>query len=147
MFCEKYNKIVDYKFAKCCKPEIGDRIFGFVTISEGIKIHRMDCPNASQLIAKYPYRVIQTKWSSTVKANLHETVLKITGRDEVGLVNSITELITKQQRITLQSINFVAKHGSFEGELRLKLLNREDLDNLIRKLMTLKGVTKVTLLP
>lgn len=135
---------VDYKFAKCCKPEIGDRIFGFVTISEGIKVHRMDCPNANQLLAKYPYRIIQTRWSSTTKSNLQETILKIKGKDDAGLVNSITELISKQRRITMQSINFTAKQGSFEGELQLRLLNKEDLDNLLRKLMTLKGVTKVT---
>ena len=104
----------------------------------------MDCPNAAQLLEKYPYRIIQTKWSSAVKSDMFVTTIKINGKDDVGIVNRITELIANQLRITMQSINFSTTQGSFEGEIQLKLLSKEDLDSVIRKILDINGVTKVT---
>jgi len=140
------NKVekVDYTMAKCCHPILGDKIFGFVTIHSGIKIHRMDCPNARQLFEKYPYRVIQTKWVGNSGHAYFDAMLKISGIDHIGLVNRITEKITKELNVTMQSVNFQTKEGIFDGEVRVKVFSREHLEVLIRKIKRIKGVTKVT---
>jgi GTP pyrophosphokinase len=134
---------VDYHLAKCCKPVIGNKIFGFVTINEGIKIHRMDCPNAPQLISKYPYRVIQVKWSDSSKQTVFDVKLKISGDDEMGVVNHITDVITRDLKVNMHSVRFKTMEAHFEGEVSLKILNKDHLDIITRKLMKIKGVTKV----
>ena len=134
---------VDYHLAKCCHPVIGNKIFGFVTINEGIKIHRMDCPNARQLISKYPYRVVQVKWSESSGKSVINVKLKISGSDEIGIVNRITDVITQDLKVDMQSVNFKTSENRFEGELSLKILNKDHFDIINRKLMKIKGVTKV----
>ncbi len=135
---------IDYKLAKCCNPIIGDKIFGFVTITEGVKVHLMDCPNAKQLLTRYPYRVIRLKWTHSSDAAMLDTVIKISGLDEAGMVNRISELVTQGQRVSIQSVNYSAGEGTFDSELRLKVLDKDHLDKLIRRLMKIKGVLKVS---
>ena len=135
---------VDFKLSKCCNPLLGDKIFGFVTIKEGIKIHRMDCPNARQLLSKYPYRVIQTKWTLSDGSTFFSTTIRISGFDNIGIMNRISEVITNEMKVNMQSVNFSTKEGMFEGEIKLMIHDKKHLDILIRKLTELKGVLKVT---
>jgi len=135
---------VDFAFAKCCHPVLGDKIFGFVTIHSGIKIHRMDCPNAHQLFTKYPYRVIQTKWAESSEKVFFDAILTISGIDYLGLANKITEIITKELNVNMQVVNFHTKEGLFEGKVGVKVFNREHLEGLIRKIKKIKGITKVS---
>ena len=134
---------VDYHLAKCCSPVPGDKIFGFVTISKGIKIHRMNCPNAPQLISRYPYRLMQVKWSDASGKFVFVANLKISGVDEMGIVNKITEVLTGDLKVNMQSVHFKTAEDHFEGEVQLKVLNKNHLEIIVRKLMKLKGVTKV----
>jgi len=140
------NKVenMDYKFSRCCKPKPGDRIFGFVTIKEGIKVHRMDCPNARQMIRRYPYRVIQTKWTESASVSAQIYVLNITGKDDIGLVNRITELISTDLKVNMQSINFASKEGAFVGEIKVLVRNQSYMEVLIKKLLKIKAVIKVS---
>ena len=140
------NKVenMDYKFSRCCKPKPGDRIFGFVTIKEGIKVHRMDCPNARQMIRRYPYRVIQTKWTESASVSAQVYVLNITGKDDMGLVNRITELISTDLKVNMQSVNFASKEGAFVGEIKVLVRNQSYIEVLIKKLLKIKTVIKVS---
>ncbi|MEA1898820.1 MAG: RelA/SpoT family protein, partial [Bacteroidota bacterium] len=140
------NKVenMDYKFSRCCKPKPGDRIFGFVTIKEGIKIHRMDCPNARQMIRRYPYRVIQTKWTESVSGSTQVYVLNITGKDDMGLVNRITELISSDLKVNMQSVNFVSKEKAFVGEIKVLVRDQSHIEVLTKKLLKIKAVIKVS---
>lgn len=140
------NKVenIDYKFSRCCKPKPGDRIFGFVTIREGIKVHRMDCPNASQMIRRYPYRVIQTKWTESASGSAQLYVLNITGKDDMGLVNRITELISTDLKVNMQSVNFVSKEGKIMGEVKVLVSVHSHMEVLIKKLLKIKAVIKIS---
>ncbi len=142
------NKVenIDYKLSACCKPRPGDRIFGFVTIKDGIKVHRMDCPNARQMIRRYPYRVIQTKWTESASGFVLIYRLKVSGRDEMGLVNRITEIISQDKELNMQSVNFSSKDGSFSGEIVLLVRNNSYIEGLTRRLLSIKGVQKVSAL-
>ena len=140
------NKVenMDYKFSRCCKPKPGDRIFGFVTIKEGIKVHRMDCPNARQMIRRYPYRVIQTKWTESASGSTQVYVLNITGKDDMGLVNRITELISTDLKVNMQSVNFSSKEGAFVGEIKVLVRNQLHIEVLVKKILKIKTVLKVS---
>jgi GTP pyrophosphokinase len=135
---------VDYKLARCCNPIVGDRIFGFVTVTEGIKVHRMDCPNAKQLLSRYPYRIIQARWTQKVDKAIFDAGLRITGLDDAGIMNRISEVITNELRISIQSVHFSSAGGAFESEVRIRVTDRDHLDFLIRKLSKIKGVLKVS---
>jgi len=137
---------IDYKLSGCCKPKPGDRIFGFVTIREGIKVHRMDCPNARHMIRRYPYRVIQTKWTESASGFVLSYKLRLSGKDELGLVNRITEIIASDREINMQSVNFTAKDGSFSGEIGLLVRNTSHVEGLTRRLLSIKGIQKVSAL-
>ncbi|OFX89169.1 MAG: RelA/SpoT family protein [Bacteroidetes bacterium GWF2_33_16] len=139
------NKIenVDYKLAKCCSPIFGDSIFGFVTVSEGIKIHRTNCPNARQLIEKYNYRIINAKWNKSVAKKSFQTTIKITGIDEIGMLNKITDIISKDFKVKMRHITMDSNDGLFEGLLKLYVESTEHLDVLFRKLKKEKGILKV----
>jgi GTP pyrophosphokinase len=133
---------IDYKFAPCCNPIPGDDVFGFLTINEGIKIHRTNCPNAVQLMSKYAYRIIKTKWTKQ-----HEiaflTGIKLTGLDDVGLVNKITNIITGQMNLNMRSISFDSADGVFEGRIMVYVHDTEELELLISKLSALDGILEV----
>ncbi len=134
--------VVEYKLAKCCTPIPGDEVFGFITVNEGIKIHRSNCPNAAELLAKHSNRVIKAKWTSQ-----HEvaflTGLKIVGTDRVGLINDVSRIISEELKVNMSSISFHTDHGIFEGEIMLYVNDTRHLEMLISKLETVEGVVKV----
>ncbi len=133
---------IDYKFAPCCNPVPGDDVFGFLTINDGIKIHRTNCPNAVQLMAKYSYRVIKTKW--THQHNIaFLTGIRINGIDDVGLVNKITNIITGQMNLNMRSISFESEDGVFEGNIMIYVHDTEELNQLSEKLQELDGILSV----
>jgi len=137
-------KDINYKLAQCCNPVFGDTIFGFVTINEGIKIHRNSCPNAPQMKERFPYRVIKAKWRDTSNKSSFLTTLHISGIDEMGIVTEITHIIAKDVGVQMRSINIESDRGKFEGILKVLVYNLEHLDFLINKLKKIKGVVSVT---
>ncbi|MFN8308490.1 MAG: bifunctional (p)ppGpp synthetase/guanosine-3',5'-bis(diphosphate) 3'-pyrophosphohydrolase [Chitinophagales bacterium] len=133
---------IDYKFAPCCNPVPGDDVFGFLTVGEGIKIHRTNCPNAVQLMAKYSYRIVKTKW--TKQHNIaFLTGIKINGIDDVGLVNKITNVITGQMNLNMRSVSFDSEDGIFEGNIMVYVHDTTELDDLISRLSSLEGILSV----
>ncbi len=137
-------KDINYKLAPCCNPVFGDTIFGFVTINEGIKIHRNSCPNAPQMKERFPYRVIKAKWRDTSNKSSFLTTLHISGIDEMGIVTEITHIIAKDVGVQMRSINIESDKGKFEGIMKVLVYNIEHLDFLIHKLKKIKGVISVT---
>ena len=135
---------IDYKLAKCCNPIFGDEIFGFVTVSEGIKIHRTNCPNAAQLVSKYNYRIVKTKWKKTSVESSFPAEIKITAEDITGILNDISEEISKDSKIHLRGINLDTDKGMIEGRIKLMVKDLQHLDSLIARLSGIKGIFKVT---
>lgn len=135
-------KNIDYTMASCCDPLPGDKVFGFVTISEGIKIHRYSCPNAEHLMSKMAYRCIKATWKNS---DLKENVAKITvhGIDRMGIVNRLTEIISNQHNVNMKSISFETEDGIFEGNLTVMVFDTEHLEQLMRKFEQVEGVQRV----
>ncbi|MBL7871865.1 MAG: bifunctional (p)ppGpp synthetase/guanosine-3',5'-bis(diphosphate) 3'-pyrophosphohydrolase [Cyclobacteriaceae bacterium] len=135
--------VVEYKLAKCCTPIPGDEVFGFVTVNEGIKIHRTTCPNAMELLANHGNRVIKAKWTSQ-----HEvaflTGLKIIGTDRVGLINDVSKVISEELKVNMSSLSFKTDQGIFSGEIMLYVNDTRHLETLINKLEKVEGVVKVS---
>jgi GTP pyrophosphokinase len=135
--------VVDYRLAKCCNPIPGDEVFGFVTVNEGIKIHRTSCPNAPELLSNYGYRVVKAKWSSQMD-NAFLTDLKIIGTDRLGLINDVTNIISGELNVNMRSMAIATDQGIFEGKITLYVQDTRHLEVMIRKLQKVKGVVKVT---
>ena len=135
-------KGLDYQLARCCQPIYGDPIFGFVTINGGIKIHRQDCPNAPELRRRYGYRVVKARWSGK-GASQYSITLRVIGNDDIGIVNNLTSIISKDERLVLRSINIDSHDGLFSGNLVVMLEDTSRLEQLIKKLRTVKGVKQV----
>lgn len=132
----------EYKLANCCSPIPGDAVFGFITATDGIKVHRTNCPNATQLMSNYAYRVIKATWKSNqLKARL--TGLNIKGIDDLGIVNSITKIISTEHEVNMKSISFESQDGVFEGKIMLFVYDTEDLDKLVLKFEQIDGVKSV----
>ena len=135
--------VVDYKLAKCCTPIPGDDVFGFVTVSEGIKIHRTNCPNAPELLSHHGNRVVKAKWTSQ-----HEvaflTGLKIRGTDRVGLINDVTKIISEELKVNMSSMSIHTESGIFEGEIMLYVNDTRHLEQMIEKLRSVEGVVKAS---
>ena len=141
---ERNLKGVDYKLAKCCTPIFGDDIFGFVTINGGISIHRRDCTNAKQLIERYPYRVIEARWSEVENGGAQFPVsLRIVGHDDIGIVNNITSIISQEKDVIMRGINIESHDTLFSGTLQLLINDRLKLNKLIAKIEGIKGVKQV----
>lgn len=138
---ENMDKI-DYTLAKCCNPIPGDDVFGFVTVNEGIKIHRTTCPNAVELMSNYGYRIIKAKWTSH-KELAFLAGLRITGTDRLGLVQDVTRVISNDLRVNMRSISIDTNDSIFEGKIMLFVHDTGHLDQLIRKLKQVDGVVKV----
>ena len=136
-------KNVNYKIAKCCNPIRGDKVFGFVTVSSGITIHRNTCPNSKRLKEKYPYRIMQIKWIKSEDNTFTSANLKITGVDKVGLVGTIMNMITNDLRVNMRSINFNSKGKTFIGNVSVMVKDNEHLNQLIAKINKVDGVDKV----
>jgi GTP pyrophosphokinase len=133
---------LDYKLSSCCNPIPGDDVFGFVTVNEGIKIHRINCANAIQLLSNYAYRVVKAKWNSQhLLAFL--AGIRITGTDEIGIVNNITKVISTQYYVNMRSISFDTDDGVFEGTIMVYVNSTDHLTQLITKLKRVKGVVNV----
>ena len=135
-------KGVNYKLARCCNPIFGDRIEGFIASDGAIKIHRTDCKNLHHLKGRYPYRIIRTRWTGKA-GNQFVATLKVLGRDDIGIVSSITSVINKTDNCLLRSISVQAEGGLFEGLLSVNVNNISLLDDLTKKLLNIKGVKQV----
>ena len=141
---ERNLKGVDYKLSKCCAPIFGDDIFGFVTINGGISIHRKDCSNAKQLQERYPYRIIEARWSE-VEGNgtLFPVTLRIVGHDDIGIVTNITSVINQEKDVMMRGINIESHDTLFSGTLSLMINDKLKLNKLIAKIEGIKGVKQV----
>ena len=135
--------VVDYKLAKCCNPIPGDNVFGFVTVNEGIKIHRTTCPNAPELLANHGHRVVKAKWTSQY-ASSFLAGLKIIGTDRVGLINDVSSIISEELKVNMRSMSIDTDSGIFEGEIKLYVNDTVHLDLLIQRLEKVEGVVKVS---
>ena len=136
-------KGIDYSLAKCCHPIFGDEIFGFVTVNGGIKIHRTTCPNARHLRENMGYRIVKARWSGK-GGSQYSITLNIVGNDDIGIVNNITSIISKEEKIMMRSINIDSHDGLFDGHLTVMVEDTSRMESLIKKLRTVKGVKSVT---
>jgi GTP pyrophosphokinase len=136
-------KGIDYQMSVCCNPIPGDKVFGFITINQGIKIHRSDCPNAVHLMSKYAYRCVKALWKSEVLVE-RLAAIRIIGIDQIGLVNRLTEIISKENKVNMKSIHFETNDGTFEGRIHVMVYDTEHLDQLTRKFQEIEGVQRVT---
>jgi GTP pyrophosphokinase len=135
-------KDIEYKLAKCCNPIYGDEVFGFVSVVGGIKIHRADCPNAPQMIARFGYRIVRARWSGKAGSQ-YAITLRVVGNDDVGIVANITSIISKEKNITLRSISIDSNDGLFQGNLTVMINELHELQGLIKKIKIVKGVKYV----
>ncbi len=134
---------IDYRLGKCCNPIHGDAVFGFVTISTGITIHRKNCPNAQQLLSKYPYRVVKARWRNSENVSSFAVSLQVTGIDDLGIVSNISDVITKDLQVNMRSISIDSNDGIFEGSVTIFVKDTQHLEALIRKLKKVKGVNTI----
>ena len=141
IFGESGDRIM-YNLANCCKPIPGDDVFGFVTTGKGLTIHRTNCPNAAKLMSNYGHRIVKTKWAKNKEISFL-TGLKIIGLDDVGVVNKITNLISGELRLNINALTIEAKEGLFEGNIRIYVHDKEELDELAQRLLKLPGIQKV----
>ena len=135
-------KGIDYQLARCCQPIYGDKVFGFVTINGGIKIHRDDCPNAPELKKRFGYRVVRARWSGK-GGSQYAITLRIIGNDDIGIVNNLTNIISRDEKLTLRSINIDSHDGLFSGNMTIMIDDNTRLEALMKKLRTVKGVKQV----
>ena len=135
-------KGIDYQLARCCNPIYGDQVFGFVTVSGGIKIHRCDCPNAPELYKRFGYRIVRAKWSGKGSSQ-YSITLRVIGVDDIGIVNNLTSIISKEERLVLRSINIDSHDGLFRGNLVVMIDDNTKLESLIKRLSTVKGVKQI----
>lgn len=136
-------KGLDYTLAKCCHPIYGDKIFGFVTVSGGIKVHRSDCPNAAEMHRRFGYRILQAQWNGKGSSK-YSISLYVVGNDDIGIINNITSIISKEEKIEIRGINIDSHDGLFSGNLTVTLDDVTKLDSLIKKIRTVKGVKSVS---
>jgi GTP pyrophosphokinase len=142
VFGVEQNKL-DYKLSSCCNPIPGDEVFGFITINEGIKVHKKDCPNAISLQSNYAYRIIQAKWIDSSQEEF-KAVLKITGMDTLGLTNELTKVISNQMNVNIQSISLSSEAGIFNGQVTVVVQNNTILKKLIDNIRKVDGIDKIT---
>ncbi len=148
---EKFDQLVfgkeeeklDYKMANCCNPIPGDNVFGFVTVNEGIKVHKVNCPNAVQLQSNYSYRIMPAKWIDSTQREF-KAQLNITGIDTIGLVNEVTKVVSNNLLIDMKSVHFDSDDGVFLGKIIVVVKNKTILDNLVEKIKKINGIDKVT---
>ncbi len=148
---QKYDQLVfgkdeeklEYKLANCCNPIPGDDVFGFITVSEGIKVHKQNCPNALQLQSNYGYRIIQAKWIDSSQSDFKAELL-ITGIDTIGLVNEVTKVVSNNLHINMKSVHFDSNDGIFTGRIVVVVKNKTILNNLVENIKKINGIDKVT---
>lgn len=135
-------KGIDFELAHCCHPIYGDPIFGFVTVSKGIKVHRSDCPNAKELQRRFGYRIVKAKWSGKGTSK-YAIILRIIGNDDIGIVSNITNIISKEDKLVMRGINISSKDGLFSGNITVMIDDASRTEALIKKLSAVKGVKQV----
>ena len=139
----KEEEKLDYKVSPCCNPIPGDDVFVFLTIHEGIKVHKTNCPNALQMQSNYNYRIIKAFWIDATQSDFKAT-LKITGMDTFGMVNSVTKVVSSNHHIDMKSVHFDTNDGTFIGNIVVKVKNKAILDNLVKNIQKINGIYKVT---
>ncbi len=139
---DKNLKGIDYQLAHCCNPIYGDDVFGFVTAGGGIKIHRTDCPNAPEMRRRFGYRIVKARWSGKGTSQ-YSITLRVIGNDDLGIVNNLTSIISKDEKLVLRSINIDSNDGLFRGNMVIMINDNTKLESLIKKLRTVKGVKQV----
>ncbi len=142
LIIDRNLKGIDYQLARCCNPIYGDDVFGFVTVSGGIKIHRTDCPNAPEMKKRFGYRIVRAKWSGKGSSQ-YSITLRVIGADDIGIVNNLTSIISKEEKLVLRSINIDSHDGLFRGNLVVMIDDIAKLETLIKRLRTVKGVKQV----
>lgn len=142
LIIDKSLKDIDFSLARCCHPIYGDKVFGFVTVNGGIKIHRADCPNAAEMQRRFGYRIVRAQWSGKGSSH-YDITLRVIGNDDIGIVSNITNIISKDEKIVMRSINIDSHDGLFSGNLVVQLDDKSKLNLLIKKLRTVKGVKQV----
>jgi GTP pyrophosphokinase len=138
----KDEEKLKYSFSKCCNPIPGDRVFGFITIKDGIKVHKHNCPNAVSLQSQYAYRVISAKWVDSSRQG-YKATLELTGVDNLGLVNEVTKVISGILNVNIHSLNISGDEGYFKGFITVHINSNKQLNNLIKKLLEIDGIEKV----
>lgn len=134
---------LEYKLASCCNPIPGDKVFGFITVSDGIKVHKTSCPNAIQMRSNYAYRILKAHWIDSTK-NEFKAVIKLSGLDNIGLVNDITKEISRNLHVDMESISFHTAENMFDGKITVKVKNNTILEKLMKRLKEIDGIDKVT---
>ncbi len=142
LIIDKSLKGIDFSLARCCHPIYGDKVFGFVTVNGGIKIHRAACPNAAEMQRRFGYRIVRAQWSGKGSSH-YDITLRVIGNDDIGIVSNITNIISKDEKIVMRSINIDSHDGLFSGNLVVQLDDKSKLNLLIKKLRTVKGVKQV----
>jgi len=145
LFLDKGLANVNYTLAKCCQPLFGDPVFGFVTVSRGISVHRINCSNAEDLQKRYDYRVVRVKWRETLGAGSFQTTVKIQGIDQIGMLNTISDIITHELNINIRSASLESDKGLFKGSIKVFVKDQTQLEILVHRLAKINGVLKVTL--
>ena len=135
--------VLDYKFSVCCNPIPGDDVFGFVTVSDGIKVHRTTCPNAAELLSNYGYRIIKAKWTSSQDKSF-EVGVKLIGTDRIGLINDISNVISGELKVNMRSITITTEGGIFEGEIHLYIDHTRHLNTVMKKLEAVQGMENIS---
>ena len=141
VFTKNEDKL-DYSFSNCCNPIAGDDVFGFITVNEGIKVHKKQCPNALSLQSKFAYRIVSAKWIDSSQENF-VVDLKITGIDYVGMVNEITQIISNNLNVNIKKMAFSTDDGTFKGALSVEVKNKTFLKRLMKNIENISGVEKV----
>lgn len=142
LFIDSNLKKVTYKLARCCNPEPGDPVFGFVTISRGITIHLQTCPNAKQLLSRYGYRKIEVQWKGIEEKSSFRASIRVTGTDRIGIMNEISQIISNDLKVNMISLKIEAKKGDFNGIIKLTVKNNTSLSDIIQKISKVPGVIK-----
>jgi GTP pyrophosphokinase len=134
----------DVKFARCCQPVFGDEIFGFVTVTDGIKIHRTTCTNASEMLGRYQYRVVATRWAEKSELSSYVATIRISGSDRAGMLNDLTNIISGDLKADIRSVNLNSRNGKVDGYIMMNVNGKAHLNLIIGKLARLKGIRKVS---
>jgi len=138
----KEEEKLNYKLASCCNPIPGDMVFGFLSIKEGIKIHKKSCPNALSLQSNYAYRIMSAKWIDSSQ-QVFRAMIKLTGIDKLGLVNSITKVVSENMNVNIKNINFDTDGGIFNGQIAVEVNTNNFVEKLMERLQKINGIEKV----
>lgn len=135
---------IDYQLSKCCNPIFGDEVFGFITVGSGAKIHRINCPNAKQMISRYPYRIVKVQWTEDHEDDAFYTVnIRLTGMDDIGIINEVSKVISSDLRVNMRAMKVQSDDGCFAGQITLAVNDRNHLNIILKKIKQVKGVLTV----